>query len=262
MEVIGNGFLARHLRPHFGQRHPDVVVIAAGVSSAGSTEGDAFDREANLVYEVLRRCREEGRTAVFFSTASTGMYAGLECPGTEHGPVFPRTPYGRHKLGLERVCALSGARHLVLRLGYVVGAGAPPDQLLPALTRQILAGEVTVFRGAYRDLVDVQHLMLALDRLLTAGVAGEVVNVATGAPLCVEELLEALSRRLGANPRWSYVTHDLEPAAVNTAKLRRLVPEFAELDFGPGYLDVLLDRYVDVNVPPVNGGVVEVTAGS
>ncbi|OLF17184.1 NAD-dependent epimerase/dehydratase family protein [Actinophytocola xanthii] len=253
MEVIGHGFLARHLVPHFGARHPHAVVIAAGVSSAGSTEGAAFDRESALVYDVLRRCRAEGRTAVFFSTASTGMYAGHDCPGTEHGPVFPRTPYGRHKLGLERVCALSGARWLVLRLGYVVGAGAPPDQLLPALTRQVLAGAVTVFRGAQRDLVDVRHLLLALDRLLTAGVTDEVVNVATGQPRDVENLLDALVDRLGVVPRRAYVGQDIEPARVSTTKLHRLVPEFGDLDLGPGYVDDLLDRYLDGTARTVRG---------
>ena len=261
MDVVGNGFLARHLRPHFGARYPDVTAIAAGVSSAGSTEGAAFDREANLVYDVLRRCRAEGRTVVFFSTASTGMYTGADCPGTEHGPVYPRTPYGRHKLGLERVCALSGTPCLVLRLGYIVGAGAPPDQLLPALTRQVLAGEVTVFRGAQRDLVDVRHLVLVLDRLLAARVAGEVVNVATGVPRDVEDVLAALERRLGVTAARRYVAHDLEHTAVDTAKVRELVPEFAELDFGPRYLDELLDRYVDADAA-VRGGLVEVTAGS
>ncbi|OZM74154.1 NAD-dependent epimerase/dehydratase [Amycolatopsis antarctica] len=242
MDIVGTGFLASHLRPYFGDRHPEVTVIAAGVSSAGSTEGAAFDREAKLVYQVLRRCREQGRTVVFFSTASTGMYAGRECPGSEEGPVFPRTPYGRHKLGLERVCALSGARYLVLRLGYVVGAGAPLDQLLPALARQVRSGLVTVFRGAARDLLDVRYLMLVLDRLLTIGVADEVVNVATGAPLGIEELLAALYRRLGTSPECRYVTQDLDPVVVDTAKLRRLVPEFAELDFGPAYLERLLDH--------------------
>jgi NDP-hexose 4-ketoreductase len=262
MEVIGNGFLAQHLRPYFADRHPDVVLIAAGVSSAGSTEAAAFEREALMVYDVLRRCRAEGRTVVFFSTASTGMYSGKDCPGTEDGPVFPRTPYGRHKLALEQVCALSGASWLVLRLGYVVGTDAPPEQLLPALTRQVLSGSVTVFRGAKRDLVDVRHLLLALDRLLTDGRSAEVVNVATGFPVPIEQLLDALSQRLGIKPERRYTDHDFEPTVISTAKLRRLVPELAEVAFGPGYLDDLLDRYLDDTAAVARRGLARAVAPS
>ncbi len=245
MEVIGNGFLAQHLRPYFADRYADVVVIAAGVSSAGSTEAAAFDREALLVYDVVRRCRADGRTVVFFSTASTGMYSGKDCPGTEDGPVFPHTPYGRHKLALEQVCALSGIPWLVLRLGYIVGPDAPAEQLLPALTKQVLSGSVRILRGAERDLLDVRHLLLALDRLLAGGRVGEVVNVATGSPVPIERILDALSDRLGTRPERHYADHEFEPSTISTAKLRRLVPELAYVGLGDDYLDDLLDSYLD-----------------
>jgi len=128
MEIIGNRFLARHLRPCIADRQPDVV-IAAGVSNA-SSESAAFDREAKLAYDLVRRCRADSPTVVFFSTPSTGMYFGKDCSGTEHGPVLPGTPYGRHELGLEQAFALAGAPWLVLR--------------------QMLSESVRGFRGAKR----------------------------------------------------------------------------------------------------------------
>ena len=41
MEIVGTGFLARHLQPLSGTR-PDVVVLAAGVSSAISNSAAGF----------------------------------------------------------------------------------------------------------------------------------------------------------------------------------------------------------------------------
>lgn len=243
MELVGNGFLARHLGSHFGNRHPDVTVIAAGVSTAASTDTAAFDREANLVGDVLRRCRADDRTVVFLSTSSAGIYGAHGSPGTEDGPVFPRTVYGRHKLALERVCELSGARVLILRLTHVVGPGQQPDQLLPALTRQVLSGSVTVHRGAYRDLLDVQHVPPALDALLSQGFHGEVVNMASGAPIAVENVVDGLEKRLSVNAEREVVQRPTERTLVSTRKLRALVPAFADLDFGPTYLDDMLDRY-------------------
>lgn len=248
MEVVGRGFLARNLAPHFGERYPDVTVIAAGVSTAASTDFAAFDREAELVADVLRRCREQRRTAVFLSTASSGIYGAEGSPGTEAGPVFPRTVYGRHKLALERVCALSGASYLILRLTHLVGAGQQPDQLLPALTRGVLSGAVTVQPGAHRDLLDVGHVAPTLDTLLQRGIRNDVVNLASGRPIAVPDIVDGIESRLDTRAARRTVPRPPERTVVNTAKLCSLVPEFAAHEFGTGYLDDLLDRYLSAFV--------------
>jgi nucleoside-diphosphate-sugar epimerase len=245
MEIIGNGFLARHLAAHFHDTHPDVTVIAAGVSSATSTDLAAFDRESELVTDVLRRCRRTKRTVVFLSTASAGIYGAEGSPGTEDGPVFPRTAYGRHKLALERMCTLSGTPHVIIRLAHVIGPGQQPNQLLPALTRSVLSGVVTVQPDVYRDLLDVRHVAPTLDALLRRDVCGEVVNIASGAPILVQDIVDALESKLGIRAERRVAAGQPGRTVVSTEKLRRLVPEFAAHDFGPGYLDDLLDRYLN-----------------
>ena len=127
MEIVGTGFLARYLQPLSGT-HRDVVVLAAGVSSAASNSAADFAREQALLGRVARRCRETGRQLVFFSTASTGMYGAANGAGREDAPVIPPTPYGAHKLALEEQLREAGTDFLVLRLGHVTGPGpaGPP----------------------------------------------------------------------------------------------------------------------------------------
>jgi NDP-hexose 4-ketoreductase len=245
MEVVGRGFIAGHTRRHFADRYPFSTLIAAGVSSVLITDVSEFDREAALVYDVLRRCKAEGRTAIFLSTASAGMYGAADSPGDEGGPVFPLTPYGRHKLALESVCATSGARWLVLRLAHVVGTGQQPHQLLPSLTRQLLAGAVTLHSGASRDLLDIRDMLRLLDTLLARGVANEVVNLASGKPETIERIVDGLEERLGVRAQRRLVEMPAKRAVVSVEKVRRLVPFFDELGFGPGYLPALLDRHID-----------------
>jgi nucleoside-diphosphate-sugar epimerase len=245
MQIVGGGFIARHATRHFGARFPDATLIAAGVSGVQVTEVDAFTREAELLYDVLRRCRAAGTTAVFLSTASAGMYGAADSPGREDGPVFPLTPYGRHKLGLEAVCAASGARCLVLRLGHIVGSGQARHQLLPSLTHQLLTGRVTIHRAASRDLLDVRHLMQTLELLLAREVHGEIVNVASGVSIPVPRIVEELESRLGMRAERVLVDRPARAASASIDKLLALVPEFAEHDFGPPYLQRLLDRYID-----------------
>jgi nucleoside-diphosphate-sugar epimerase len=245
VEVVGRGFLAHYLIEAFEDRYPDVTAIAAGVTKTLAASVADFDREANLVYDVARRCRWQGRTVVFFSTSSDGMYGALDSPGHEDGAVFPTTPYGRHKLGIEAVLARCGTRWLTVRLSHVVGSGQQSHQLVPALTTQIGTGVVTVHRNVYRDLIDVRHVVTALDRLLANEISDQIVNVASGYPERVERIVTEIERRLGVTARREMIE---KPNAVrtiiSTARLRAVMPEWDELGFGPNYLPALLDRYV------------------
>lgn len=245
MEIIGTGFIARHTRRYFGDRHPDVTLIAAGVSTVLVNDVSAFQRESTLVYDVIDRCRATGRTVIFLSTASTGMYGADQSIGSEGGAVFPLTPYGRHKLCLEHVCALSGARWLVLRLSHIVGPGQSPHQLLPSLTRQLLSGEVTLHSGVSRDLLDVGDMMRMIDSLLTNGVRDEVVNMASGRSEAIEDIVDGLEERLGTRAGRKLVDMPAKRGEVRIEKLRELVTGFDDLGIGPGYLKTLLDRNID-----------------
>lgn len=246
MEVIGRGFLARYLHAVIGDRHPQVTAIAAGVTNVRTTSAEEFEREVALVYDVLRRCRRQGRMVVFFSTASAGMYGAPDSPGTEEGAVFPSTAYGRHKLGLERVVAGAGPEWLVLRVSHVVGKWQRKYQLMPSLATQVRSGAVTLHRGATRDLIDAGHLMHILDELLNSGVSGDVVNMASGHAQPVEEIVREMEVRLGVTACRSMIDSPVRNASVRVDKLRGYVSDFDSLGFGPGYVATLLDRYLPV----------------
>lgn len=241
MELVGTGFLARHLAA-IGGRHPGVLLLAAGVPMPDNPP-EAYAREANLVEWAADRCSERGDLLVFLSTAGAAVYGTPSSAGREDEPAVPADDYGRHKLGLERRVAALCARHLVLRLTYVVGPGGRPDRLVPALIRQLRTGTVTVYRGATRDLIDVSDLVRIVDGLLLAGIEGEVVNVASGWSVPVEQLVDLLEVRLGTRATRRYVDVEL-PHRVSTEKLCRLLPAVQEMSFGPDYPRVVLDRYL------------------
>ncbi|MER8159926.1 NAD-dependent epimerase/dehydratase family protein [Streptomyces sp. NPDC094472] len=241
MDIIGSGFLARNLAP-IAASHPGVVVAAFGVSfAAGIPEAD-FAREAARLYELVRRCERRREKLVFFSTASSAMYAVPGEAGREDGPVFPSTAYGRHNLALEAVLAASSIDHLVLRLTHVVGPAQPAHLLVPAMVRQVRSGTVRLYRGARRDLIDVADLVTAMDRLLTAGVGRTVVNVASGTAVPIELLVDHIEAQLGVRAVRSYVS-DAVSQPVSTAKLHALVPEMAWTG-DENYYRRVLDTYL------------------
>ncbi|MGX1273232.1 NAD-dependent epimerase/dehydratase family protein [Streptomyces phaeoluteigriseus] len=234
MDIVGTGFLAKNLRPLAG-RHADTVALAAGVSWASGTSDADFARESALVGEVAKRCAADGRRVLFFSTAATGMYGLAEGPGREDVPVTPCTPYGAHKLALEDLLRDTGADHLILRLGHLVGPDQPEHQLLPTLVRQLREGVVRVHRGAARDLIDVGDVITVVDRLLAADLRAETVNVASGFAVPVEDVVDLLAKGLGLDARREYLDTGGRQHVISTEKLRALVPQVAEMGFGPDY---------------------------
>jgi nucleoside-diphosphate-sugar epimerase len=238
MEIIGNGFLAHHLRSLEGA-FPQVVTLAAGVPLPQNTAAE-YDRETALVNTAIERCRAADNTLVFFSTAAAGMYGNSS--GIEDEPCTPADRYGWHKLALEELIKRSGVRHLILRLTYIVGSHGRPDRLIPALADQLRSGAVTVYRGAMRDLLDVTDLVRIIDGLLRTGAGEEVVNVASGESVPIARIVDHLEARLGVRAARTYVDVDA-PHRVSVAKLRRLLPDLAV--FPRGYYRTVIDRYLD-----------------
>lgn len=242
MDIVGTGFLARSLRPLAG-RHPDTVALAAGESrTSGATDAD-FAREVALLRDVAKQCAATGQRLLFFSTAATGMYGLAEGPGREDTPVTPYTPYGAHKLALEEQLRASGVDHLILRLGHLVGPHGRYHQLMPTLLRQVREGVVSMHRGATRDLIRVSDAITIIDRLLAAGLRADTVNVASGFAAPVEDIVDHLARLLRLTPRKEYVDTGVR-YAISTEKLRALVPQVADMGFGPGYYRRVLDDFI------------------
>lgn len=240
MRTVGSGFLARNLVGPLA-RHDGVTLYAAGPS--GGSAADGFARDADRLYATIADCHDDGSRLVYLSTSSVGLYGRPGPLLREDGPVFPCSPYGRHKLAMEAVVRASGLDHLILRLAYPVGPGQPAHQVVPALTAQVRAGAVTVWRGAKRDLIDVEHVATLVDALLTATVSNVTVNIASGTAVPVEEIVAHLSDRLGVSPATTVVSVP-EEGDVCVDLLHTLVPAAADLGFGPDYYRDVLDRYL------------------
>jgi nucleoside-diphosphate-sugar epimerase len=241
MEIVGRGFLAGQLAG-LADRHAGVVVLAAGVSRTQGAGPADLVREQELVRAWAQRGPRDGRLLVVFSTASHAMYGSTERPASEATPVRPSSTYGRHKLALEQLVADAGSRWLVVRLAHVIGPGQRPHLLFPALIAQIRAGTVRLYAGAHRDLIDVADVVPAIDTLLTAGVCGEVLNMASGDPVSVAAVVDGIEARLGCAVHREIVPATPVRTVVSAARLRALVDTWPP--GGPAHLDRLLDRYL------------------
>ena len=162
--------------------------------------------------------------AVPMSTAllvasSSSVYGGSRDgrPSAEHHRLRPRGGYARSKVVVEQLCAAraeAGGQVAVVRPFTVAGEGQRPGM---ALSRWIAAARdgdpLRIFGSPRRsrDLTDVRQAvqgLVELGELARAGVAIGTVNLGTGHPLELGDIVTAIGRALGVPVRTV-----VEPAA-------------------------------------------------
>ena len=117
-------------------------------------------------------------------------------------PLEPRTIYGRAKLrawkGIEQVAGESGLEAAWGRLFFLYGPGEDPRRLVPSVARALRAGErARVTAGTQvRDFLHVADAARAFVALLESDLTGPV-NIGSGLPVSVRQVVEALARAAG-----------------------------------------------------------------
>lgn len=189
-----------------------VFHLAAYISVPGSIADPVTADAINLggTLNLLLAARDCGVRRLVFSS-SAAVYGDTPLvPTPEDALPKPLSPYGVEKLYGEHMARifweLHGLETVCLRYFNVYGPRQNPRSeyaaVIPRFIERMLAGEApTIFGdgGQTRDFLFVEDVARA--NLLAAsaeGVAGEVINVAGGAAVSVNELAEALLTATGA----------------------------------------------------------------
>jgi UDP-glucose 4-epimerase len=191
----------------FDAVRPEVVFhLAAQASVSVSVAKPLFDAEVNVLGTValLDAALPHGAQLVFSSTGGA-IYGECQTPATEEWERRPLSPYGTSKLAGEEYLAswnrLHGTRHVALRYGNVYGPRQDPHGeagVVAIFLRAVADGPRPSIFGdgsQERDYVyvgDVARATLAATQL-----EGGVLNVATGRPTSVLELVDAMRRATG-----------------------------------------------------------------
>ena len=191
----------------FDTTRPELVFhLAAQASVSVSVAKPELDAEVNVLgtVAVLEGARAHGAQVVFSSTGGA-IYGECEMPATEEWPRRPLSPYGTSKLAGEEYLAawnrLHGTRHVSLRYGNVFGPRQDPHGeagVVAIFLRAVADGRrPTIFGDGSqeRDYVyvgDVARATLAATELDSG-----VINIATGQPTSVLELVDAMRRATG-----------------------------------------------------------------
>ena len=193
----------------FDAVRPEIVFhLAAQASVSVSVSNPQLDASINVIgtVQVLEAARAHGAQVVFSSTGGA-IYGECERPAREGDERRPLSPYGTAKLAGEEYLAawnrLHSTRHVSLRYGNVYGPRQDPygeGGVVAIFLRAVAdARTPTIFGDGSQERDYVFAGDVARATLLAASLGGGVVNVGTGRPTSVLELVDAMRAATGSS---------------------------------------------------------------
>jgi UDP-glucuronate 4-epimerase len=198
----------------------DVLVHMAAKAGVGPSlrEPIAYqDVNVGGTYHVLEWARAWRIPRVVLASSSSVYGANPALPWREEGPgtmPAPISPYAATKASSELIgytySQLYGMQVTALRLFTVYGPRQRPDLAIHRFARQLVDGEaLRLFGsgGATRDYTYVADTVMGIRAAMQreSGSAYEIVNIASGVPVALRKLVDALGAAFGVVPRVEHV---------------------------------------------------------
>jgi nucleoside-diphosphate-sugar epimerase len=221
IEIV-EGELRSYERVHNAVRGQEVVFHQGALPSVPRSVQDPLTTGAVNVegtLNVLLAARDEGVRRFVFASSSSVYGSQASLPLKESAKPDPISPYGVAKLAAERYCVSFSRVYpietIALRYFNVFGPRQDPRSeyaaVVPRFITEIMAGRPAPIYGDGEQRRDFTYIANVIDANLraaeTADSNGEVLNIATGRSVSVNELADTIGTVLGKE-----VQHDYRPA--------------------------------------------------
>lgn len=219
--------------------HPRNVIVhlaaRAGVRPSLEDSLGYYDVNVRGTQTLLEAAKEHGVKQFVFSSSSSVYGANPDVPWGEDTPVLqPVSPYAASKVAGELLghvySHLYGIRFLALRLFTVYGPRQRPDLAIHKFARLMLEGEPVPVYGDGSSLRDYTYIEDVTEGIRAAidyeGSAYEVINLGSGRPIELLEMVEALAEALGASAKLEFCPRqpgDVPQTRADINKARRFL---------------------------------------
>jgi nucleoside-diphosphate-sugar epimerase len=238
----------------------DVVLHQAAIPSVPrSVEDPLTSHRANIdaTLHVLLASRDAGVRRVVYAGSSSAYGDTPTLPKVESMPTAPLSPYALQKLVGEQYgrlfAQLYGVETVSIRYFNVFGPRQDPSSpysgVISRFIAAVAAGRAPIIYGDGEQTRDFTYVANVVDGVLRAceasHVAGEVINVATGSRISINDLFRAVRDLTGARIEPTYApvrAGDVRDSQADISKARRLLAYEPRVGFEEG-LKKTLDWY-------------------
>jgi len=219
----------------------EYVLHQAAIPSVPRSVNDPVtSNRANITstVNILVAARDGGVKRLVYAGSSSAYGNTPTLPKQEAMPTNPLSPYALQKLVGEQYCqlftTLYGFETVTTRYFNVFGPrqdpGSPYSGVISLFSTALLEGRQPVIYGDGEQTRDFTYVTNVVDGVLRAceapGVAGEVMNVATGGRISLNDLLRTMNRILGTKIQAIYQeprAGDVNDSQADISKARRLL---------------------------------------
>jgi nucleoside-diphosphate-sugar epimerase len=192
----------------------EYVLHQAAIPSVPRSVADPItSNQANITasLNVLVAARDAGVKRLVYAGSSSAYGDTPALPKREDMATNPLSPYALQKLVVEQYCQLFtrlyGFETVTIRYFNVFGPrqdpGSPYSGVISLFAAALLAGRQPTIYGDGEQTRDFTYVANVVDGVLKACDApkanGEVINVATGGRISLNELLRVMNRLVGTN---------------------------------------------------------------
>jgi len=219
----------------------DYVLHQAAIPSVPrSVEDPLTSHRANVDASVhlLLAARAGGVKRLVYAGSSSAYGDSPTLPKREDMPTRPLSPYALQKLTSEHYCQLFtrlyGLETVTIRYFNVFGPrqnpSSPYSGVISRFAAALLTGHTPQIYGDGEQTRDFTYVANVVDGVLRAAVApdvaGEVINVATGGRISLNELVRTMNAVVGTNVSPAYESArkgDVRDSQADISKAERLL---------------------------------------
>jgi UDP-glucose 4-epimerase len=236
----------------------DFVLHHAALPSVARSVSDPIDsNEVNVngTLNLLVAARDEGVKRFVFAASSSAYGDTPVLPKREDMSPDPLSPYAISKLIGERYCRvfhnIYNLETVSLRYFNVFGPRQDPaseySAVIPKFITAMLNSEpLTVYGDGEqsRDFTYVQNVINAnILACKATGTSGEVINIACGGQISLNQLISNIGQSIGVKPRCIYAERrvgDVMHSCADISKAKSLLRYEPKVDFDQGLRETVM----------------------
>lgn len=236
----------------------DYVLHQGAIPSVPRSIDDPVEtNNANILgtLNMLIASKDEGVKRFVYAASSSAYGDSPTMPKEESMNVSPKSPYAIQKLTGEQYCQIFykiyGLETVCLRYFNVFGPNQDPESVysavIPLFIKKMLKGESPVIYGDGETSRDFTYVDNNVDANLKACIApqkcaGEVINIACGYKISLNDLIEKINKVLGTKIKPIYKEErrgDVKHSLANISKAKKLLGYKPIVNFDEGLKKVI-----------------------